>query len=91
MQCPVERATKRVREQRVATDQRSYPLLEGKRPLCFTRFVPLRRPNEGVGTWRRYYQRWPDVTLHAIDPALVELLPELRRERGESRLTASLV
>ncbi len=47
--------------------------------LCFTRFVPLERPADGSGTWRRYYERWSEVTLQAIDPRLVDLVPELRR------------
>jgi nicotinamidase-related amidase len=47
--------------------------------LCFTRFVPLEKPADGVGSWRRYYERWPDVTLEAIDSELVDLVPELRR------------
>jgi nicotinamidase-related amidase len=47
--------------------------------LCFTRFVPLVKADEGVGTWRRYYERWAEVTLDAIDPSLVDLMPELRR------------
>ena len=47
--------------------------------LCFTRFVPLAAPEEGHGTWRRYYERWADVTLGAIDISLVELVPALAR------------
>ena len=47
--------------------------------LCFTRFVPLDKPADGTGTWRRYYERWSDVTLEAIDPDLVDLVPELKR------------
>lgn len=44
---------------------------------CFTRFIPLRTPGEGEGAWRRYYERWPDMTLDRIDGELVALLPEL--------------
>jgi nicotinamidase-related amidase len=47
--------------------------------ICFTRFVPLDKPADGVGSWRRYYERWADVTLAAIDDGLVELVPELSR------------
>jgi nicotinamidase-related amidase len=47
--------------------------------LCFTRFVPLETAADGAGTWRRYYERWSDVTLRAIEPELVDLVPELRR------------
>jgi len=43
----------------------------------FTRFVPLRSPDEGFGTWRRYYERWHSMTLAELDPDLVDLVPEL--------------
>jgi len=45
----------------------------------FTRFVPPRTADEMPGTWRRYYQRWPQATRAHLDPALVELLPPLAR------------
>jgi len=45
----------------------------------FTRFVPAARPGEAPGMWARYYQRWADVTLERIDPALVGLVPSLAR------------
>jgi nicotinamidase-related amidase len=45
----------------------------------FTRFIPARRPGEGHGKWREYYQRWADLTLEARGAELVELVPELRR------------
>lgn len=44
---------------------------------CFTRFIPAARPGEGAGTWRRYYERWSSMTLEALDPGLVDLVPEL--------------
>jgi nicotinamidase-related amidase len=45
---------------------------------CFTRFIPVREPGEGAGTWRRYYEHWRSMTLEALDPPdLVGLLPEL--------------
>jgi nicotinamidase-related amidase len=45
----------------------------------FTRFIPARRPGEGQGSWRRYYRRWASMTLDAIGPEMVELMPELAR------------
>ena len=45
----------------------------------FTRFIPARRPGEGQGTWRRYYQRWPAMTLDRIGEAKVDLVPSLAR------------
>lgn len=43
----------------------------------FTRFVPARTPDEAEGAWRRYWTRWSDVTLAALDPGLVDLAPPL--------------
>jgi nicotinamidase-related amidase len=45
----------------------------------FTRFIPARDESELPGSWRRYYQRWKDLTLERIDPRLVELMPSLAR------------
>ncbi|CCV05737.1 Isochorismatase hydrolase [Mesorhizobium metallidurans STM 2683] len=45
----------------------------------FTRFLPARRAGEGIGTWRRYYQRWASMTLEEIGPEMVGLLPSLAR------------
>ena len=45
----------------------------------FTRFIPARHPDELPGSWRRYYQRWADLTLDRIDPRLLELVPPLAR------------
>jgi nicotinamidase-related amidase len=45
----------------------------------FTRFVPVETPEQAVGAWRRYYQRWQEVTLSRMDPAFVDLAPELAR------------
>jgi nicotinamidase-related amidase len=44
----------------------------------FTRFIPAERPGIGQGTWKRYYERWADVTLDRIGPAMVDLIPDLR-------------
>ena len=46
----------------------------------FTRFVPVNEPRDAVGMWRRYYQKWEDVTLARLgQPDLVDLMPALRR------------
>jgi nicotinamidase-related amidase len=45
----------------------------------FTRFVPPVKADEMPGTWRRYYQRWRDLTLERLDPRLIDLVPELAR------------
>ena len=45
----------------------------------FTRFIPARRPGEGQGVWRRYYQRWAAMTIEEIGPEMVGLVPELAR------------
>jgi nicotinamidase-related amidase len=43
----------------------------------FTRFIPARCPGEGRGIWARYWTRWASMTLDAIDPATVDLVPEI--------------
>ncbi|PSC05413.1 cysteine hydrolase [Alsobacter soli] len=45
----------------------------------FTRFIPAMRPGEGQGTWKRYYERWADVTVERIGRDMVDLIPQLRR------------
>ena len=45
----------------------------------FTRFVPARNAAAAQGAWRRYYERWHAMTLDELDPAAVELVPELAR------------
>ena len=45
---------------------------------CFTRFIPASSPGEAVGAWRRYWDRWPSMTLQTLHPDLVELIPDLR-------------
>jgi len=37
----------------------------------FTRFIPARKPGQGVGMWRHYYERWGSMT---IDQLLVEVI-----------------
>jgi nicotinamidase-related amidase len=64
--------------------QRVLPVIEElaashPRQTLFTRFIPAARPGAGPGMWARYYQRWAEVTLGNIDPALVDLMPTLAR------------
>lgn len=43
----------------------------------FTRFIPARRVGEGHGVWKRYYRRWAAMTIEAVGPDMVRLVPEL--------------
>ncbi len=43
----------------------------------FTRFIPVRRAADGVGTWRRYWEQWEELTLERIEQSKVRLFPEL--------------
>jgi nicotinamidase-related amidase len=45
----------------------------------FTRFIPPQRPQDMPGMWQSYYRRWQESTRERIDPALLELLPDLAR------------
>ncbi|PTE08611.1 cysteine hydrolase family protein [Mesorhizobium helmanticense] len=45
----------------------------------FTRFLPAQRPGQGVGTWKRYYERWASMTQDVLDPEMIDLLPSLAR------------
>src|SRR4051812_48332797 len=45
----------------------------------FTRFIPPRRAEELPGSWRRFYERWAELTLDRIDRRLLELMPALAR------------
>jgi nicotinamidase-related amidase len=44
----------------------------------FSRFMPPDRPEDAKGAWRRYFERWRDLTRQNIDPQLLELVPELQ-------------
>jgi nicotinamidase-related amidase len=45
----------------------------------FTRFRPAKEPEQGRGTWRRYYEKWESMTVSRLGEAMVELVPELAR------------
>jgi nicotinamidase-related amidase len=45
----------------------------------FTRFIPATTPVSAFGAWRRYYERWADMTLSRLDPHRVEIVPQLAR------------
>lgn len=47
--------------------------------LLFTRFVPMQAAEDAPGTWQRYYQRWPDMTLERLRPQMLDLAPPLDR------------
>jgi nicotinamidase-related amidase len=43
----------------------------------FTRFIPATRVGKGVGTWRCYYERWPEMTILRLGRDKLKLIPEL--------------
>jgi nicotinamidase-related amidase len=45
----------------------------------FTRFIPVRRPDDAQGTWRRYYKRWDSMTLDRLGADMIDLVPDLAR------------
>jgi nicotinamidase-related amidase len=45
----------------------------------FTRFVTPPTPQHAGGRWRKFYERWPQVTGAHIDQAQLDILPELAR------------
>ncbi len=45
----------------------------------FTRFIPPRQAEDMPGAWRDYYRKWRHVTRERLDPAMLELMPQLRR------------
>jgi nicotinamidase-related amidase len=55
--------------------------LAGRYPerTVFTRFITPNRPDDLPGMWQRYYTRWKEATREQLDPALLELLPQLAR------------
>lgn len=51
----------------------------GPERTVFTRFIPARSADEVGGTWRRYYQRWANMTRERLAPDMIELIPALSR------------
>lgn len=45
----------------------------------FTRFITPEKPEDMPGQWCAYYKKWRETTRTVIDPALLELVPELKR------------
>src|SRR5688500_16368505 len=45
----------------------------------FTRFVPPAEPEEMPGAWRRYFERWRELTTSRVEPRLLEIVGPLRR------------
>jgi len=55
-------------------------LAEARRDrTVFTRFVPPDRPEDTTGAWRRYYERWRDMTGERLNPRMIELVPPLAK------------
>lgn len=55
-------------------------------PTLFTRFVPAASAVAAPRRWRRYYERWREVTLDRLDPAMVELVDALSPRPGIDRV-----
>jgi nicotinamidase-related amidase len=45
----------------------------------FTRFVTPASPEESPGQWQAYFRRWKMATREILDPAQLDLVPELAR------------
>jgi nicotinamidase-related amidase len=62
--------------------------LVGKRPAAtiFTRFIPARKPGDGHGQWKQYYERWAEMTIARAGEEAVKLLPELGAYLPPARL-----
>src|SRR4051812_28223272 len=43
----------------------------------FTRFIRARKPGQGCGMWRHYYERWGSMTIEQLGPEMVGLVPDL--------------
>jgi nicotinamidase-related amidase len=43
----------------------------------FTRFIPPARAEDARGSWRRYFERWRDLTRARVEPRLLDLVPPL--------------
>jgi nicotinamidase-related amidase len=45
----------------------------------FTRFITAAEPGQGVGSWRRYYARWPAMTRSQLPEGMLDIVPPLAR------------
>lgn len=45
----------------------------------FTRFIPPPHPEDAVGAWQAYYQRWPGMTRSRLPTEMLDVVPALRR------------
>jgi nicotinamidase-related amidase len=45
----------------------------------FTRFIPARKPGQGVGMWRHYYERWGSMTIDQLGFEMIGLVPDLAK------------
>jgi nicotinamidase-related amidase len=52
----------------------------------FTRFIPAAEPGRGVGTWRRYYERWAEMTRSRLGDEMLELVSPLDRFAPPARV-----
>lgn len=57
----------------------------------FTRFVPPRHPGEARGAWRRYYERWREMTREVLPDEMVQLVPSLERLAPPARVLDKMV
>ena len=48
----------------------------------FTRFIPARKPGQGVGMWRHYYGRWGSMTIDQLGSEMIGLVPDLAKYEG---------
>jgi nicotinamidase-related amidase len=52
----------------------------------FTRFIPAKRPGQGTGMWRRYYERWSSMTIDRLGSDMVGLVPDLAKLLPPARI-----
>lgn len=54
-------------------------LIAGAHPerTIFTRFIPAKKPGQGAGMWRRYYERWEAMTIDRLGAEMIGLVPDL--------------
>jgi nicotinamidase-related amidase len=57
----------------------------------FTRFVTPNDASDMPGMWRRYYEKWIDVTRARLDPRMLDLVPPLDRHAPPALLFDRMV